>query len=67
MAVLTGLNKSDLTPTGDSTYPYSYVYNGHTYYYGGTFNWYATAVMSKSALYRISWKEQIASAVTPTP
>jgi hypothetical protein len=65
MAVLTGLNKNDLTPTGDSTYPYSYVYNGVTYYYGGTFNWYATSTMSKSALYRISWKEQIGTPVTP--
>lgn len=67
MGVLTNLNKNDLTLTGLSTYPYSYVYNGVTYYYGGTFNWYATSTMSKSALYRISWKEQIASAVTPTP
>jgi hypothetical protein len=65
MAVLTGLSKDDLTLTGDSTYPYSYVYNGTTYYYGGTFNWYATATMSKSALYRISWKEQIGTPVTP--
>jgi hypothetical protein len=65
MAVLTGLNKSQLTPTGDSTYPYKYVYNGVTYYYGGTFNWYATSAMSKSALYRISWKEQIGTPVTP--
>lgn len=65
IAYLTGLKKSDLTATGDSTYPYKYVYNGVTYYYGGKFNWYATAAMSKSALYRISWKEQIATPVEP--
>lgn len=65
MTVLTGLNKNDLTPTGDSTYPYKFVYNGVTYYYGGTFNWYATSTMTKSALYRISWKEQIGTPVTP--
>lgn len=65
MGILTSLNKNDLTPTGDSTYPYKYVYNGVTYYYGGTFNWYATATMNKSSLYRISWKEQIGTPVIP--
>ncbi len=65
MAYLTGLNKDDLTPTGDPTYPYKYVYNGVTYFYGGNFNWYATSTMIKSALYRISWKEQIGTPVTP--
>lgn len=63
--VLHNLKKSDLTPTGNPTYPYKYVYNGVTYYYGGTFNWGATATMQKTPLYRITWKEQIAKPVKP--
>jgi hypothetical protein len=65
--ILTHLKKSQLTPITDPTIPYSYmyVYNGVTYYYGNTFDWYANAAMSKTALYRISWKEQIANPVKP--
>ena len=65
LSVLHSLTKSDLTPTGDPNYPYKYVYNGVTYYYGSTFNWGATAHMNNTSLYRIAWKEQIAEPVKP--
>jgi len=67
LSVLHDLKESDLVPTGDPTYPYKYINpsDGVTYYYGGTFNWYAVATMSRTALYRISWKEQIATPVKP--
>ncbi len=65
LSVLNNLKKSELTPTGNPTYPYSYVHDDITYYYGGTFNWHAVATMQKTALYRISWKEQIAKPVEP--
>jgi len=65
LSVLRGLKKSELTATGLIDYPWSHVYNGTTYYYGDTFNWYATATINKTALYRITWKEQIAEPVKP--
>lgn len=65
LSFLRGLKKSDLISTGDMTYPYKYVYNGETYYYGGSFNWSVMVIMTKTSLYRISWKEQIAKAVKP--
>jgi|GEM_PF-2015664 len=73
--ILTHLTKNQLTPITSSSDPaaynagfrYKYVYDGITYYCadGNNFNWYATATMNKTALYRISWKEQIAIPVKP--
>ena len=65
--ILRGLKKSQLTPTGDSDYPYTYEYGGVTYYFDGHFDnkASATATMIKTALYRITWKEQIAEPVKP--
>ena len=68
LAVLRSKTRAQLTtPTGYPAYPYSYTYNGVTYYYAGTFNFAATATatMAKTSLYRISWKEQIANPVEP--
>ena len=68
---LRALTKSKLTPvpTTDPAYNegfrYLYVYNGVTYYYYETFNYGATATMQNTALYRITWKEQIAEPVKP--
>jgi hypothetical protein len=62
---LRSLKKADLISTGDMTYPYKYIYNGETYYYGGSFNWSVIVTMAKTSLYRISWKEQIAKPVKP--
>ena len=65
--ILRALHKSDLTPNtgGDPAYPWKYEYGGVTYYYGDTFNLTAsaTATMQNTALYRITWKEQIAKPV----
>lgn len=59
--------KDELTPTGDPAFPWSYVLGGVTYYYGTEFNRKAsaTASMQNTALYRITWKEQIAEPVEP--
>jgi hypothetical protein len=68
--ILTSLTKSDLTPldpsdpayiTGDMRY--KFVYLGITYYYKDTFSWLGSAAMNKTALYRITWKEQISNPV----
>ncbi len=70
---LRSLTKDQLTPISSSApdynpdYPYKYTYNGVTYYYGTHFSFGATAYMRKTALYRISWKEQIANPVKPEP
>jgi hypothetical protein len=70
--ILRGLTESDLTPTGDPAYPYKYEYGGVTYYFDGHFDngtpetpGSATASISKTDLYRITWKEQIAKPVEP--
>jgi hypothetical protein len=63
--ILRDLHKSDLTPTGDPTYPYKYVYGGMTYYFSGHFDNAASATMQNTALYRITWKEQVANPVKP--
>ena len=69
LSYLQALTKSKLTlvPATDPAYNegfrYLYVYNGVTYYYYETFNYGATATMQNTALYRITWKEQIAKSV----
>ncbi len=71
---LRSLTKDELTPIDpsasdyDPNYPYKYVYNGVTYYYGTHFNYGgAVARMNSTRLYRLSWKEQIGEPVVPTP
>ena len=63
------LKRKDLSKNNDPEtslqYPYIYVYDGITYYYGDKFNIEASASMQKTALYRITWKEQIAEPVKP--
>jgi hypothetical protein len=63
--ILRALSKSDLTPTGDSDYPWKYEYGGVTYYFNGHFDNAASATMQNTALYRITWKEQVANPVKP--
>ena len=69
LSYLRALTKSKLTlvPTTDPAYNegfrYLYVYNGVTYYYYETFKYGATATPQSTALYRITWKEQIAKPV----
>ncbi|MGB9591086.1 MAG: hypothetical protein ACPL1K_01060, partial [Candidatus Kryptoniota bacterium] len=71
--ILSKLTKSQLEPyklatpisiPGTILY-YKYTYDGADYYYGGTFGWGVSAQMQKTALYRITWKEQIAEPVKP--
>jgi len=50
---------------GNVTLYYKYTYNGTDYYYSNTFSWAVVASMTKTSLYRISWKEQIAAPVEP--
>ncbi len=70
---LRSLTKDRLTPIDPSApdynpeYPYKYVYNGVTYYYGTQFGYGAVASMTNTRLYRLSWKEQIGNPVTPAP
>ncbi len=70
---LRSLTKDKLTPIDPSApdynpdYPYKYVYNGVTYYYGTHFNFGASASMINTKLYRLSWKEQIGKPVVPEP
>ncbi|MCX6087611.1 MAG: hypothetical protein NTV78_00305 [Caldiserica bacterium] len=63
--ILRSLHKSDLTPTGDPAYPYMKEYGGVTYYFNGHFDNAASATMQNTALYRITWKEQVANPVKP--
>ncbi len=70
---LRALTKEQLTPIDPSapdynpSYPYKYVYNGVTYYYGTQFSVGSTASITPTRLYRLSWKEQIGEPVVPTP
>ncbi|BAL81452.1 hypothetical protein [Caldisericum exile] len=61
------INPSD--PDYDPNYPYKYVYQGVTYYYGTVFDvsvkYSAKGEINKSPLYRIIWKENIAQKVKP--